>query len=327
MPSTISVQAFTPILGTLLLSSNLLVGGAARYAVVHLLSRMKRADDLNAGDPTTPIYLSAEICQDEDETEWVTGLFGRNERDMFRTEILQQVVIGMGRLDMDVDDQCDLDDLSREYQQDTNDKAIVANGEENTGDTSSERSEIARAKDTDLVNPYFPLLASSFSAVSPSNSAVSTLSSPLSSSSLDPALPSITDHFSQNQPVEDITIRDDWMPSAPRPSHRTLPPPRNSTPWSSPDLSNSAQLTSSAESASDSRHFYSDEFGSNGGYNFHEGPSNSYFQGTEDGEPDDQAAVGRLSSMSLMAAVAASGLFGAFLFLVLTPHLYCRLSG
>jgi serine/threonine-protein phosphatase 4 regulatory subunit 1 len=287
---------------------------------------MKRADDVNTGDPTTPLYLSAENFQEEDdETEWVTGLFGRNERDMFRTEILQQVVIGMGRLDMDVDDQCDLDDLSREYQQQTNDEAVTING----GETSREQSEMGKIKENDFVNPYFPLLASPFSVVSPPRSAVSQAStslSPSSLSSLDPPQPSIVEPTPQNHPDEDITLQDDWMPSAPRPSYRTLPPPRDSTPWSSPDMSDVAHLESSSDSATDSRHFYLEEFGSYGVYNLHEGSQNPYLYGSEEGESDEQAAVGRLSSMSLIAAVAASGLFGVFIFLVPIPHLYRRLS-
>jgi serine/threonine-protein phosphatase 4 regulatory subunit 1 len=317
------VQAFTPILGTLLLSSNPLVGGSARYAVVHLLSRMKRADDVNTGDPTTPLYLSAENFQEDVEMEWLTGLFGRNERDMFRTEILQQVVIGMGRLDMDIDDQCDLDDLSREYQQQTSDEAGTVNG------ASREQSEMGKIKENDFVNPYFPLLVSPFSVVSPPRSAVSQAStslSPSSLSSLDSPQPSIVEHTPRNHPDGDITLQDDWMPSAPRPSHRTLPPPRDSTPWSSPDMSDVAHLESSSDSTTDSRHFYLEEFGSYGAYNLHEGSQNSYLYGSEEGESDEQAAVGRLSSMSLIAAVAASGLFGVFIFLVPIPHLYRRLS-
>ena len=44
-PTRISVQAFTPILGTLLLSPNGMVGGPARFAVVELLRRVQREDE------------------------------------------------------------------------------------------------------------------------------------------------------------------------------------------------------------------------------------------------------------------------------------------
>lgn len=112
---TISVQAFTPILGTLLLSSNPLVGGAARVAVVDLLSRMRKADDRELGaihrhhPPRSPgeLHHPWELSRpqrddddDDDEEPLVVGLFGRHERAMFTQEILQQVVIGMARLDV-----------------------------------------------------------------------------------------------------------------------------------------------------------------------------------------------------------------------------------
>ena len=114
---TISVQAFTPILGTLLLSSNPLVGGAARFAVVDLLSRMKKADDRQLGANSTrhhqhlpgdilhPWEIPAANCNDDDDDDddklRNIGLFRGEERAMFTQEILQQVVIGMGRLDVD----------------------------------------------------------------------------------------------------------------------------------------------------------------------------------------------------------------------------------
>jgi serine/threonine-protein phosphatase 4 regulatory subunit 1 len=278
---------------------------------------MKRADDANVADPTTPLYLSVELCQEEeDQTESVTGLFRRDERDLFRTEILQQVVIGMGRLDMDVDDQYDLDGLPREQQQVTSDEVVLASEEEHRG----ERSEI------DFVNPYFPLLVSPLSVVPPAGSAdsqPSTSSSSSFSSSPDQSLV-IVEHASQEHPVEDIIIQDHWMPSAPRPSHRTLPPPRDPTPWSSPDLSDSAHLASSSDSVTDSSHV--EEFGDNTEHRLFDGSQNSYLYGSEEDESDEQAAVGRLSSMSLMAAVAASGSFDVFLSLVSIPHLYRRLS-
>lgn len=109
---TISVQAFTPILGTLLLSSNALVGGAARYAVVDLLSRMKKTEDRergafrhhphrSPGEMIHPWEISKNNRDDDDEAPLPTGMFGQHERSMFTQEILQQVVIGMGRLDVD----------------------------------------------------------------------------------------------------------------------------------------------------------------------------------------------------------------------------------
>jgi serine/threonine-protein phosphatase 4 regulatory subunit 1 len=296
---SISVQAFTPILGTLLLSSNPLIGRVTRCAIVRLLARMKTADDVTPLPETTQ--------QDEDEDDWVTGLFGQHERAIFRSEILQQVVIGMGRLDMDTDDHYDNDDLLQRHQQEAVDTALIAaSGQEDVGEISSTRSEIQNVKQDDFVNPYFSLLASPFSAFSASQA-----STPSSSSSSFPPL----------QPGDvtqaPMTIDEGWVPSAPRPSHRALPHPRDSTPWSSPDLSDSVPLAISAidsqpdDPASQREHSLLEE---------------SHHYGIEEGESDEQAAVGRLSSMSLIAAVAASGQSSISLSLNLVPHLYDRLS-
>ncbi|KAJ3756748.1 armadillo-type protein [Lentinula raphanica] len=111
---TISVQAFTPILGTLLLSPNVLVGGATRYAVVALLGRIKRVNDyeskIGSNFPTVRVQnapplenshnLSAiAFSESDDEDDIVIGLFGKEERVLVEKEILFQVVVGMGRLE------------------------------------------------------------------------------------------------------------------------------------------------------------------------------------------------------------------------------------
>lgn len=115
----ISVQAFTPILGTLLLSPNGLVGGPARVAVVELLNRVRRADarERRQSDQPGASQVGAEQAhrsaagdnaaetsidpQDEEEQDYSpTGLFGSVERRLFEREMVQQVVIGMGRLDL-----------------------------------------------------------------------------------------------------------------------------------------------------------------------------------------------------------------------------------
>ncbi|EMD38440.1 hypothetical protein CERSUDRAFT_93975 [Gelatoporia subvermispora B] len=122
LPTEIPVQAFTPILGTLLLSPNGMVGGPARYAVVELLRRVRRADerddhtDIPPSRGTLPSVdtrpspvgrsipsPSSDPHGDEDvEVDEATGigLFGHHQRRMFEREIVQQVVIGMGRLDL-----------------------------------------------------------------------------------------------------------------------------------------------------------------------------------------------------------------------------------
>ncbi len=119
-PTLISVQSFTAILGTLLLSPNALVGGPARFAVVELLKRIRKAAETEgisvASDITTrgPIGIpmssrnwadmdSADSDNDDDNDEGSyspVGLFGIEERRLFEREMVQQVVIGMGRLDI-----------------------------------------------------------------------------------------------------------------------------------------------------------------------------------------------------------------------------------
>ena len=123
-PITVPVQAFTPMLGTLLLSPNGIVGGSARYAVVELLRRLRRADqredDEDSDRPdepanpapieetrlSSPTPSQSEYQEAQDALE--IGLFQRNERRLFERELIYQVVIGMGRLDMD-DNRADQD--------------------------------------------------------------------------------------------------------------------------------------------------------------------------------------------------------------------------
>lgn len=116
-PTAVSVQAFTPMLGTLLLSPNGIVGGSARYAVVELLRRLRRADERDddsanhANEPkesagmeelqrlSSPTPSQSEYQDTEDALD--IGFLYRDERRLFEHELVYQVVIGMGRLDMD----------------------------------------------------------------------------------------------------------------------------------------------------------------------------------------------------------------------------------
>ncbi|EIN07478.1 ARM repeat-containing protein [Punctularia strigosozonata HHB-11173 SS5] len=77
-PTLLPVQAFTPILGTLLLCPSPAVATSSRRAVVELLSEIRKAD----------------------EGEVEPGLFGEEERHLFRQELLESVVVGMARLDV-----------------------------------------------------------------------------------------------------------------------------------------------------------------------------------------------------------------------------------
>lgn len=239
---TISVQAFTPILGTLLLSSNPLVGGATRFAIVDLLSRINKADKMEIGSfyhhsPDTPHIVHPwemnpsdhDIDDDsEDEDPLVIGLFGAQERAMFMQEILHQVVIGMGRLDVDL--------------------------EENIVPMDEQPS--LRGEDADSINPYFPSISVNFPFTSPSTFHPS---APFRSTESTPM------RHRNMGPINDSSPGTEFPPNLP------------ATPRSrSPDIFDST--------------------------------INANWDDTYDGEyvEDEQAAVGRLSSMSLMAAVTAS---------------------
>ncbi|CCL98446.1 uncharacterized protein FIBRA_00443 [Fibroporia radiculosa] len=105
--TTISVQSFTPILGTLLLSQNTLVGGPSRQAVAHILRRILRASEREEGRTAVPPAEG-----EEPEPQYEMGLLGPHERALFEREIVQQVVIGMGRLDVQETDESPLSTIS-----------------------------------------------------------------------------------------------------------------------------------------------------------------------------------------------------------------------
>ncbi|KAJ7172587.1 armadillo-type protein [Mycena filopes] len=301
--STISVQAFTPILGTLLLSPNSKVGGAARYVVVNILSRIRRLgqreSDTAGSAPSTP--GSDSDSEEEEAVEDIpVGLFGLEERLMFEQELLQQVVIGMGRLDVDTEDDVGLygghgqEELAENsWDRQSGGGAVqVANIEvESTGEpvVVSPREP---AKSDDLqpsprgenVNPYFPVLPA-YSVPSPSSSNSSTPSSTTDTSSSSSS-PSVLDTNTSSV----STLRT-----------QTQPPlsPRMASPQTSPQTENPSSFPASPTAARQSL-FQISAPPSEAGTDEHE------MDEADDGD-GDQASVGRLSSMSLMAAVTANG--------------------
>lgn len=76
------VHAFTPIIGTLLLAHNAAVGAATRFAVIDILRQIREAD-------AEPVFQSSHEVA-----------LGPDERQLLKQEILQQIVIGIGRLDL-----------------------------------------------------------------------------------------------------------------------------------------------------------------------------------------------------------------------------------
>lgn len=382
-PPTISVQAFTPILGTLLLNPNALVGGATRYAVVALLGRIKRVNamELNLGtsSPNIPAQIPpppghAQTIEGEDE-DLVIGLFGSDERALFEKEIIYQVVVGMGRLDGGEEEEegelaeeqqpRSMSDSSLDYSRRNQEPQVdIVHGEEDRPsqhprqdsqipspmrEMSEVEGSVSRADVKQSVqnnNPYFPPLTSSFNVVSirstSNGSPMSTSSSDSSSST-----PSSTTSTTASSSSED-GVSPSSNPSA-RPSQSSSSSSSNSTITSpgladpsttdptpapfdhspSPPIINSHQSDIHAFSSISDRLYpispsYSPQQDASAygalslpsagtpdtpsppSSNFSDVQSYDSVEFDEEGEYD-QAAIGRLSSMSLVAAVAASG--------------------
>ncbi|KAF7338382.1 hypothetical protein MVEN_02063900 [Mycena venus] len=299
--STISVQAFTPILGTLLLNSK--VGGAARYVVVNILARMRKLNDQQSGNSVSSPPSVSDPDSEEEEApaeDIPVGLFGREERLMFEQELLQQVVIGMGRLDVDTEDDVDLyggpvrqDSGEGNWSRHSGDSIVqVATLDEEAGGEPRVTSPSEPEKRDDV-----PPASEN---VNPSNSSTpptvtDTSSSSSSSSTSSPSI-SLENTSGLSSPASNAS---DTPPSAPR----SQPPLGDVSPLlqhpniSSAQGSPQAENPSPAQSPTAPRHRSS----SDAGTDEHGGT-----EGTDDGE-GDQASVGRLSSMSLMAAVTANG--------------------
>ena len=248
------MQAFTPILGTLLLSDNPVIGTAARYAVVDLLARLRTADEGETdANPSSPVDL-------HHTTDGTVGLFLRDEREIFRNEILQQIVIGMARLDVDLDDppaedlQPDQPDQPREPTggfQNLTDSPVGSNVQ-----TTSSQSV------PETCNPFFPpALPRSYSP--PASPSIHSSERPC------PPPPMASEKSCASMAMPDI--------AAPQWINAEFRGPRSPMEerWSSPRPPQSD---------------WTDEV-----------------EGYESQSEGHQGAVGRVSSMSLMAAVAASG--------------------
>ena len=252
--TTISVQAFTPILGTLLLSPNGMVGGAARYAVVDILSRMKKADDREAVHERVEDHASAstygkfdeleerahardeEDSEGEEEGELVVGLFGMRERAMFEQEILQQVVIGMGRLDVEeagevFEEDYGYGELVGEGRGESV-VNVVTVGEGQDDDENGEDIQVEQlgadlkgtviGQEEDIPNPYFallPVLSAPSSAGSvASTPSPSTSTTPSSSSATSsPALPISPPSESPGTSTTSVSTMTDSVPLLPHP--------------------------------------------------------------------------------------------------------------
>lgn len=242
----ISVQAFTPILATLLLSSNGVVSSSTRFAIVELLARIHKADDLGDQHADDPSH----------------GLFGRHERSLFEEEVIQQLVIGMGRLESDENDADDV--------------------------WYTPAIELPQPSPSDSsVNPYFP------TAQTPSSSMIS--------APVTPSIPSVSP-----------------LPSPPV-GVPPIPPPHHETNIAGVDTSSMAVISLQLEDIRQHSPLLTTGEGSwEGGMTStttYDHPAHSdvgadHEEVEEEMDPGEQAAVGRLSSMSLIAAVVAGGVYG-----------------
>ena len=216
-----------------------MVGSAARQAIVDILRKMRRADEREQG-----------MSIQEAEEEEAIGIFGSVERKMFQEEMLQQVVIGMGRLDAG-----DESDEVHEWAEDGEDEAAGHNQE--LIDIGQE----PRSKREELVNPYFPIIPSSTLPESLTASQTPVMHVKFAQ------LPDSPSHAASFYHEAKVNLSPTLEPDPPIPR--------------SPSPGGSAEHT----------------------------PTSDYSTGDVefDNEADEQAAVGRLSSMSLMAAVTANG--------------------
>lgn len=353
-PPTIPVQAFTPILGTLLLNPNALVGGATRYAVVALLGRIKRVNAMESihgsNTPNVPVKqqhnntnpIAAHPAEGDNE-DLVIGLFGSEERALFEKEIIFQVVVGMGRLEEEEAEHVVVEQhpMPIDYQEPQVDIVIdeesppIQQPKQGFQIPSPMREVIegpAPRPDVKQNNPYFPPLTSySFVVPIQSTSDGSPLSTSSSgSSSSTPSSTTSTTSGSEDEnspPSASVTVRatssgssSDSTPTSPggvQPTPLARPP-------SPPPISNyqSDVHAFTAESKFPPSPSYSHQqdastYGtlalasapgtpSPPSSTFSDVKSYDTVDPDEEGECD-QAAIGRLSSMSLMAAVAASG--------------------
>ena len=328
-PTPLPVQSFTPIIGTLLLARSVPVGAAARFAVVDILRRAREAPE--PGRQT---------------------LFGDAERRLLEQEILHQVVIGIGRLDI-------LDEGEGDEP--------MADAEQSGGWVDEEQAfSMPPAPDSSALIPPLNLFSpplpppsdplpafppaldwssSSGDAISshPPPSIASTFSdtppalSPPDETSQSPSPPyppspvlsgdsrdrefSFFDAKSQDPPKD--SVPEGWQPASPHVMDVSLPLPTDTVEWAP------AMLDSTESSLAGTGGLSSDSVGS-GDMTLMDVDPDPGMDAEAIVDASEQAAIGRLSSMSLMAAVSAGGTSFHFISFsnlgstVLTRHL-CRI--
>ncbi|KAH8106745.1 armadillo-type protein [Cristinia sonorae] len=289
-PALISVQSFTPILGTLLLSPNAHIGGPARYAVVELLRRVRKADDYEH-HTTTQLPADPAIHpydEEEDASRYVDlGLFTEEQRRLFEREMIYQVVIGMGRLDS-AEDQIESDLPGSGAS-----TATVQRTNVGSGDSYFPPSPAPSPSSTNSTGST-PSLVSTTSVSTPSSSGSSLGSTP---DSVVPLLPAFSPSPS---PLSTVSNADSEGTGGPNVTPSSIGPPTS-------PFQNTAGAWIMPRSPGDLATGADEEQQKFGGWLGSAGAHTNWVNDTsEEADLGEEAAVGRLSSMSLMAAVTAS---------------------
>lgn len=352
LPAQIHYQTFTPLFGSLILSSNGNVSEAARNSITLVLERIKIADDKDAlarGDhvrpPLPPENLWKAPAQDYamddpeiEEEEPQVGLFGPTERTKVKHEILAAIVVALGRLDSFWQDGDpvetpatggqNVDERRFWLEAQTGDGVQVVspdglsndeNGVTTSTDLEASSSNVIIKDDT--VNPYFPIVPSSFSTPSSTSSTPSTGNSANSSSGSSPTVPpagvsasspadsslssdsaAVEDpaqHRSSSSHNSGTTIRLQ-VPSLPMRSDITRAGNANSPPSTSQQIS--PQFDQTPTFLQDRR-----SCRPKGPLAYQLNLGNMVHEEDEDIYYDEQATNGRWSSMRLIASIAANG--------------------
>lgn len=341
-PARIHYQTFTPLFGTLILSSNGNVSETARCSITTILERIKKADDkdtLARGDrvrpPLPPENLWKAPAQDYamddpevEEEELEVGIFGPEERTRVKHEILAAIVVALGRLDslceegdapdgsmaragQSVDDRRSLLEAQSGdgVQVVSPDELSHENGVTTSTDLEASPSNVIIKEDT--VNPYFPIVPSAFSTPSSTSSTPSTSNSTSSSSGSSPTVPATG--VSSSSPLEGSSGSTTGVPSHSRSppsqtSENTLRLQEPSGPLQDANVLESTSQRASSESSCVPAFLQPRRLcRPKGPLAYQLNLGNMIHEEEEDVYYDEQATNGRWSTMRLVAAIVTSG--------------------
>lgn len=337
-PARIHYQTFTPLFGSLILNSNGNVSETARCSITTVLERIKAANDKDAlarGDcvraplPAENLWKAPaqDYAMDDpevEEEEPEVGLFGPEERTLVKHEILAALVIALGRLDTLWEEGLQSDDVTMTPGQNIDERRswleaqngdgvqVVSPGglgNEEVGVTPSVDLEASTSNviiKEDTVNPYFPIVPSSYSAPSSTSSSPSTGNSSNSSFGSSPQTSGINASSRGASPAELLPAPD-------------LPEVLSHSDSSSSHTSRGAQriteaTVSSMEQAASAEIPQVPEFlhprklcRPKSLLAYQIGQGNATQEDQEGGYYDEQVINGRWSTIRLIAAVAANG--------------------